>query len=173
MLSTILIIFFFLLACVLLLWQVSNIIAVYYGSLFVKADKENVKKILQRFSKRDLIFYDLGCGNGDILLLANDFEMRAIGYEVAPFYYIQSKLRTFFKKNISVKYANILKTDLSQADIIYCYLLPPLLEKLSIKFKKEIKKNAVVISAGFPINNLKIVRKLEINSRKFFVYKNI
>lgn len=172
MFSTILILFLFLIACVLLLWQVSNIIAVYYGSLFVKADKENVKKVLQKFAKKDLIFYELGCGNGDILLLANDFEMKAVGFEIAPFYYIQSKLRTLFRKNIIVKYSNILKVDLSRADIIYCYLLPPLLEKLSIKFQKELKNNTIIISTGFPIDNLKLVRKLEINSRKFFVYKN-
>lgn len=173
MFSTVLILFIFLVACVLLLWQLSNIVAVYYGSLFVKADKENVKKVLQEFAKKDLIFYDLGCGNGDILLLADDLKMKAVGYEIAPFYYMLSKIRTSLRKNISVKYSNILKVDLSKADIIYCYLLPPLLKKLVPKFQKELKKNAVVISTGFPIDNLKLVRKLEINSRKFFVYENI
>lgn len=173
MFSNILIGLLFLLACILLLWQISNIIAVYSGSLFVKADKENVKKVLQDFAKKDLIFYELGCGNGDILLLANDLKMKAVGFEIAPFYYILSKLRTSLRKNIKVKYSNILKVDLSHADIIYCYLLPPLLKKLSIKFKKELKNNTIIISTGFPIDNLKLVREYKINSRKFFVYKII
>ena len=173
MLINILIGFLFLLACILLLWQISNIIAVYYGSLFIKADKNNVKKVLQKFAKKDLIFYELGCGNGDILILASNLKMNVTGFEIAPFYYIQSKLRTLFRKKILVKYSNILNIDLNNADIIYCYLLPPLLKKLSIKFQKEIKKNAVVISAGFPIDNLHLVRNYKINSRNFFVYKVI
>lgn len=173
MLSNILIGFVFLLACILLLWQISNLVAIYYGCLFVKADKENVQKVLQKFAKKDLIFYELGCGNGNILLLADDLKMQATGFEIAPFYYIQSKLRTLFRKNILVKYSNILKVDLNHADIIYCYLLPPLLIKLSIKLRKELKRNAVVISTGFPIDNLKLICEYKINTRKFFVYKNI
>ena len=173
MFSNILIGFLFLLACILLLWQISNITAVYYGCLFVKADKNNVQTLLQKFAKKDLIFYDLGCGNGDILLLANNLKMQATGFEIAPFYYLQSKLRTIFKKDIKVKYSNILKVDLNRADIIYCYLLPQLLKKLSIKFQKELKNNTIIISASFPIDNLKLVREYKINSRKYFVYKNI
>lgn len=171
MLSIILVILFLLITCILFFWQISNLLAIYYGSLFVKTKRENIKKILQDLAKKDLVFYDLGCGNGDILLLADDFKMKAVGFEIAPFYYTLSKLRTLFRKNITVKYLNILKADISGADIIYCYLLPPLLKKLSLKFRSDIKKNAIVISAGFPIDNLKLFQEYEIGSRKFFVYK--
>lgn len=173
MLINILIVFLFLIALVLLLWQISNLIAICSGCLYVKADKENVRQVLTDFAKKDSIFYDLGSGNGEILILANDFQMKVTGFEIAPFYYIVSRLRTIFKKDIRVKYGNILKADLSSADIIYCYLLPALLQKLSIKFLHELKKDAVIISVGFPMNNLKLIREYDIKTRKFFVYKKI
>lgn len=171
MLINILIVFLFLIASVLLFWQISNLVAICSGCLYVKANKANVRTVLNDFAKKDLIFYDLGSGNGDVLMLADEFKMKTFGFEIAPFYYFESRWRTIFKKDIQVKYGNILKADISSADIIYCYLLPPLLQKLSSKFSLELKKNAVLISAGFPIENLKLIREYDIKSRKFFVYK--
>jgi len=70
-----------------------------------------------------------------------------------------------------VKYANINNVDLSKADVVYCYLLPEMLSKLALKFKKELKKDCRLISIGFPIKALKNGTEQHINNRKAFIYK--
>jgi ribosomal protein L11 methylase PrmA len=164
---------------------------VIFGSPYVMANKIVIRRALKLAGlEKGENFYDLGCGNGDVLIEAAKMGAKANGLEISPFYYLYAKIRTTFWKQqipkicsstkrgllprkieIIVEYANIYKVDLSEADVIYCYLMPEMLSKLAPKFKKELKKGSRLISVGFPIKALKNGTEHHINGRKIFIYK--
>jgi SAM-dependent methyltransferase len=150
----IIIILISIIALIILLWQISNFISVFFGCPYVKTKKDTVRKVLKLAAiKKGDIFYDLGSGNGDVLIEASKLGAKCIGYEISPYYYIVSKLRTMRFKNIDVRFQNINDIDLQKADIVYVYLIPKFLKKLSPKFQRELKPGAKIISIGFPIKN--------------------
>jgi len=137
----------------------------------VRTNRDVIQRALKLAGvKKDDLLYDLGCGNGDVLIEASKLGAECVGYEISPYYYILSKLRTWRFKNIKVKYQNINDVILSEADIVYVYLLPEFLEKLTPKFKKELKPSARLISIGFPIKDLESSQKIIFKNRVIFIY---
>ena len=180
----------------MLFWQVSNFVSVFYGCPYVKMNRNVIRYALKQIDvKKNDIFYDLGCGNGDVLIEASKFGIKTTGFEISPYYYLLAKLHIFILlhfynlkilsklcyckrsplgmrgySNIAIRYKNIFDVDLGSADIIYCYLLPKLLVKLSPKFVRELKSTARVISIGFPIPKLKLIKKVHYRNHQIFIY---
>lgn len=96
---------------------------------------------------------DLGSGNGKVLRMAKKhFEtIECLGYELAPWPYILSKLH----KTKTIR-KSIFDADLNDVDVIYVYLLPKLLKKLSNKFAELKARNPSVkiVSPVFKIDGL-------------------
>lgn len=187
MLINLILILLILLALFVVTWQTSNLVSVFFGCPYVSAGKEVIAKALQlaKIKKGD-IFYDLGCGKGEVLVLAAGLGAKATGFEISPYYYLWSKSRAFFRRiwlksvnkirssgksgQILVRFKNIKSVDFSRADIVYCYLLPEFLEKLSPKLRSELKKGARVISISFQITGLKLVRKAKVKDKTIYIY---
>lgn len=157
---------------VILLWQVSNIVSIIFGSPYVRADREVINFALKSARlKKGEIFYDLGSGNGEALIEAAKLGALATGFEISPFYYLWSRLRTLKYPNIQIKFKNINDVEFRRADVIYCYLLPKFLEKLSPKFKKELKIGTRLISVGFLIKNMGKHQRIKIDNHYIYMYK--
>lgn len=173
----------------LLLWQISNMVSVFYGSPYVMADKKVISEALRLAKlKKGETFYDLGCGRGDVLIEAAKIGAKAIGFEISPYYYLLAKLKTSIwriyypftrssKKmasnnifeRISIRHKNIYSINLAKADVVYVYLLPKMLEKLTPKFKRELRKGNRLISIGFPIKNIPGTKHI-IATRKIYIH---
>jgi SAM-dependent methyltransferase len=161
----------FFLALIILVWQLSNMISIFFGSLYVSANSRLVNEALKKADlKPGEVFYELGCGVGQILVEAEKYGVKAVGFEISPWYFFLAKLRTLGKKNIGVYFKDIRQVDFKGADAIYCYLLPKFLKTLSPKFKKELKKTARLISIGFDVPGLKLIYKNDLGPRKYFIY---
>lgn len=159
----------FLAAVFLLFWQISNIISIIFGSPYVIANKNIVAKTLQlAVIKPGQIFFDLGCGNGQTLIEAQKLGLKAVGFEISPIYFLWAKLRTLPYKNIEVRFQDIRKVNLSKADVVYVYLLPEFLNKLTPKFKKELRNKTKIISVGFKIPGFQN-RLIKINKRRVYI----
>lgn len=153
----------------LFIWQLSNFISIFHGSLYVKSDKDIIRFALNKagLEKSDR-FYELGSGNGDVLIEAHKLGANVFGFEISPYYYFISKLRTLFNPDIKIYFKNILSADIKKADVIYCYLLPNLLNKISPQL---LKSNArTVISLGFQIINLPNEKVYTFKNHKIFIY---
>jgi len=101
-------------------------------------------------------FYDLGCGDGRVCyyIAKNNPKAHVIGIELFFPMYLWSKIQNYFLKyqNIKIKFGNALKTDLSDADVIYVYGVKNTINtQLKKKFQKELKKGAKALSYIFSI----------------------
>ncbi len=100
--------------------------------------------------------YDLGCGDARFLLEAEKKTgSGGVGYENALLPYLLARLRKYLNKaKIEVKMANFFHADLSDADVIYCYLGPDVMTELNKKFQKECRKGTRIYSNSFSIKDL-------------------
>lgn len=114
---------------------------------------------------------DLGSGAGRLLFLANSFGASAVGYELNPFLVLWTKLIIFFKnkKDVKVFYKSIYDADIADVDVIFLFLYPPHMKKLTEKIFTEMKDDAVILSYVFEFPNHKPVAK----EQGIFVYKKM
>ncbi|UCG55100.1 MAG: class I SAM-dependent methyltransferase [Dehalococcoidia bacterium] len=119
------------------------------------------------------LVYDLGCGDGRILIMAAcQFGARAVGIEIDPLRYLWSQIRIRclgLQRKVSIKYGNFYKYNLSQADVIICYLLQDTNKKIAKKLNRELKPSARVVSNTFTFPTLSLLRKNK--EFEIFVYK--
>ena len=150
-----------LLAFLLLLSLFYFFIAGFFRSPFVPSNKKTITKMLEvaKIKKNERVV-DIGCGDGRIVFLSEQkYGAKAEGYEISIFVWCLAKINGFLKGAKSKIYRkNFFQADLSQADIVFCYLLPEVMQKLSPKFKKELKKNARIVSAAFSLPDWKITK---------------
>jgi len=135
------------------------------------------KKDLSRFIKVADIkpgqtFYDLGCGDGRLLQVAAQQGAKAVGFEISVLPYVLAKIRCFNNKNIKIKYKNFFKTDLSEADVIYFFLMPEHYEKIKKQFKKQCRPGTRVIAYVWPFKDWEpeIIDKVK-KQPALYVYK--
>lgn len=167
------IIIIFLILAVTLFWGISNLISVFGGIIYVGTRAGIIKEALKFAGlKKGDKFYELGSGLGNGLIIASrEFGAQATGIEISPFHYLISKARTMGDKNIKIILANYKKIDLSKADVIYCYLLPKLMDELLSKFSRELKPGSRVISYAFPIAEKTSFKIKSVDHTKIYLYK--
>lgn len=110
-----------------------------------------------KLEKGDVVL-DLGAGDGRILgrALKKQSGIRAIGYEGAYGVWLLARLRNRFSKyKPDIRMENFMEADFSKADVIFTYLSIGMMQKLKVKFDKELKKGARVISHAFSIHSMK------------------
>jgi len=109
--------------------------------------------------------YDLGCGDGRILVIAaRRFGARAVGVELDPLRYLWCQgLVTVLglRKRVQVIQGDFFSQDLSQADVVACYLLQSTNDRLETKLKQELHAGARVVSHAFIFSSLREVSRDE------------
>ena len=138
----------------ILLWVV---IPALYGLPPVPTRRDRIRKALKLADLHpDEILYDLGAGDGRVLIIAaREFGARAVGIEIGPLQCALIWLRTFtgvLRNQIKVKWANFYKADLRAADVVYVYATSTEVQKLASHLKEQLKPGTklVSISADFP-----------------------
>jgi hypothetical protein len=98
--------------------------------------------------------FDLGSGDGRVVIEAAERGYKAVGYEINPFLvllsYIKAARRRPSQGSAEFHWSDIWKVDnLHQADIIFVYGLGPIMDALSEKIIQEAKPNVIVVSYVF------------------------
>lgn len=121
------------------------------GALFVSTSRARIRAFIKAVPmKAGQILVDLGCGDGRILRQAHKcYQVRAIGYEVNLMAYLKARILSLGFKNIEVRRRNFWSANLSDADVVVCYLYPDVMKKLSAKLKATLKPGAVIVSCNF------------------------
>jgi predicted RNA methylase len=123
--------------------------------------------------------YDLGSGWGTraIEISKQLPEAKIIGIENSPVPYFISELILLFlrRNNVDLIFANFMRTDLRDADLIVCYLFRGGMENLKPKLEAELKPGTTVISNTFAISGWKPMQILYANDlyrSPIYVYKS-
>lgn len=128
-----------------------------------RTNKKTAKAIcrLAKISDKDIV-YDLGCGDGTLIITASkEFNSTGVGIEIEPTRFLISKIRIAMNglsSKVKIKRKSFFDEDLSNATVIVVYLVPKTLQKLLLKFKKELKKSTRIVSYRYPLN-IKMKRK--------------
>jgi len=120
------------------------------------------------------LFVDLGAGDGRTLFIANQkFGARAIGYEI-DLELVEEVRQTIEKKKleqVQIFWEYLFDADLTEADLVYCFLSYPAMDRLKQKFR-ELKSSARVISLFYPIPDIKsiIMSKIDHGYYRIYIY---
>jgi endoglucanase len=127
--------------------------------IYVPTPQEVVEKMLQMAQvKKDDLLYDLGCGDGRIVVTAaKEYGCRAMGFDVDP-KRIEESLENVKKNNVgdlvTIEQKDIFTLDLSDANVITLYLLPSLNVKLIPQLEK-LKPGSRIVSHDFDMRGVK------------------
>ncbi len=122
---------------------------------FVPLGKEALEAVVEHLGLGERsVFFDLGCGDGRILLaVAKKYPgAEFIGVERSLLPFLLAKTRTFFwgrGRNIKVVRKNIFEIDPSSATHIFCYLFPEQTKKLLPRLQQNLRPGTKVIVCDF------------------------
>jgi precorrin-6B methylase 2 len=138
--------------------------------VYVPTPNDVVSKMLKlaKVKKGDVV-YDLGCGDGRIVVTAaRKFGCKGIGFDINS-KRIQESLANVKKykvgKLVKIQNKNIFKVDLSKASVITMYLLPELNLKLVPQLNK-MKPGSRVVTHEYSIEGYEPDQTIEFKSRE-------
>jgi cyclopropane fatty-acyl-phospholipid synthase-like methyltransferase len=100
------------------------------------------------------VVYDLGSGDGRIVIAAARRGARAVGIELDAKLVQDSRDRAFtagVAERVTFLWQDVLETDLAPASVVTLYLFPGLNDRLAPKFLAELRPGTRVISHRFPV----------------------
>jgi precorrin-6B methylase 2 len=139
--------------------------------IFVPTPQEVVEKMLElaKVTSKDVV-YDLGCGDGRIVLTAaRKYGCKAVGFDVDPERIKDCKAnyakeKEEVQKLVKFERKDIFKQDLSPASVITLYLLPDLNVKLVPQLKK-LKPGSRIVSHAFDMRGYKPDQKITVKTK--------
>jgi precorrin-6B methylase 2 len=154
MLVLILIFILFIIVILSALWM---IVPAFYGPPSVPTRMNRIRKALALANLQpDETFYDLGAGDGRVLLVAaGEFNANAVGIEIGPVQCMVIHLRALAQglgEKVQVRWGNYFKAGLKDADVVFIYATSKETRKLAAHLKQRMKPGSrlVSISADFP-----------------------
>jgi ubiquinone/menaquinone biosynthesis C-methylase UbiE len=121
---------------------------------FVPTKQEVVEEMLRVAGVKpgDMV-YDLGCGDGRIVITAaQKFGARGVGIDIDPErisdanWYAQ---RAGVEKQVAFKLGDLFEADISEASVVTLYLLPDMNLRLRPKLLRDLKPGTRIVSHDF------------------------
>ena len=143
------------------------------GAPWVPTRMKKVREMLTLTNiQSDEVLYDLGCGDGRFTVAAaRKYHAKAVGIEINFVFYLWCQILITIlglRKRVKIIYGDFFKLDLSNADVVICYLLQETNDKLEEKLIQELKPTARVVSNSFMFMRLNIIN--EDPDKKIYVY---
>jgi ribosomal protein L11 methylase PrmA len=119
--------------------------------------------------KKEDMVYDLGCGDGRMVILAaQKHGCRGMGFDIDP-ERVSTALANV-KKNgvgnlVKIVERDIFTVDLSEADVLLLYLLPELNKKLLPQFEK-LKPGSRLVTHDYDIEGIEPDKSIQVTSNE-------
>jgi SAM-dependent methyltransferase len=137
--------------------------------IYVPTPQEVVDQMLELAEvKQGDVLYDLGCGDGRIVVTAaKKYGVKAVGFDVDPKRIRESQENV--RKNgvedlVTIKQDDIFRQDLSQANVVTLYLLPSLNVRLMPQLAK-LKPGSRIVSHSFDMKGAKPTKVEHVKTR--------
>ena len=127
---------------------------------YVPSPPEVVERMLKLAGvKAGDIVYDLGCGDGRIVIMAaQKFGAKGVGVEMDDELFAkasQTAKDLHLENKVKFIHGDLLKVDLSEASVVTLYLLPTSNDKVRPNLEKYLKKGSRVVSHDFQVSDWK------------------
>jgi ribosomal protein L11 methylase PrmA len=123
--------------------------------------------------KKGDVVYDLGSGDGRIVITAAKNGARAVGFEIDGNLVKESReniKKAGVEKLAEIRQADILTVDLSPASVITMYLLPDVNLKLRPNILNQMKPGSRVVSHAFDMGDWKPDRTESVDGRTVYLW---
>lgn len=129
---------------------------------YVTSPQRAVDKMLEMANlKPGDTLYDLGCGDGRILIAAAEkYHVKAVGVEISDRLArtAEDNVKALGLENrVKVVHGDFMQVDLSPANVVTLYLMTTANESLRPNLEKYLKKDARVVSYDYPIPGWKAI----------------
>jgi hypothetical protein len=141
---------------------------------FVPTPQEVVDKMIELGGvKKGDTHYDLGSGDGRIVISAAKKGARAVGFEIDPDLVKESRenIKKAGVENLAeIRQQDILTVDLSPASVVTMYLLPDVNLKLRPNVLSQMKPGSRVVSHAFDMGDWKPDKTERVNGRTIYLW---
>ncbi len=128
---------------------------------------------LAKVTRSDVV-YDLGCGDGRIVIeAARRYGAHAVGIDIDPERIAEAKAnarKAGVDKLVDFRLADLFEADLRGATVVTLYLLPSLNLKLMPKLRSELPKGARIVSHDFEMGDWKPERSLDVGNASVYLW---
>ncbi len=163
----------YLAICGLLFYVVVIVGCMAVGAPFVPTNPGNCRRMVEFADIRPRMkVYDLGCGDGRLLLLAAEKGAEAVGVELDPavwFYAWVRARRSPHADRIRVRWGSLWWVSVRDADVVFVYLMPYWMGKLERMLRSQLKPGAVVVSNAFEFAGVKSFKRDD--ATRVFAYR--
>ncbi len=133
---------------------------------YVTAPEHAVDRMLEMARlKHGETLYDLGCGDGRILIAAVEkYKVKAVGVEISNRLAksaAENVKKQGLQKEIKVVHGDFMRTDLSPANVVTLYLATTANNTLRPNLERFLRPNTRVVSYDYPIPGWKPVETAE------------
>jgi SAM-dependent methyltransferase len=142
---------------------------------YVPTTPELVEQMLKlgQIKSTDTV-YDLGCGDGRIVIMAAEkFGARGVGVDLNP-ERIREATENAKKAGVASRVrfvnGNLFDVDIHNATVVTLYLLPDVNLKLRPKLLKDLKPGTRIVSHSFDMGDWKPDKEIEVNGSRLFLW---
>jgi SAM-dependent methyltransferase len=141
---------------------------------FVPTPQEVVDKMIELAGvKKGDVVYDLGSGDGRIVITAAKRGARAVGFDVDGDLVKESRdniRKAGVQELAEIRQQDILTVDLSGASVVTMYLLPDVNLKLRPNVLSQMKPGSRVVSHAFDMGDWKPDKTERVNGRTIYLW---
>ena len=141
---------------------------------FVPTPQEVVDKMIELAGvKKGDVVYDLGSGDGRIVITAAKKGARAVGFDVDGDLVKESReniRKAGVQELAEIKQQDILTVDLSGASVVTMYLLPDVNMKLRPNVLSQMKPGSRVVSHAFDMGDWKPEKTERVDGRTIYLW---
>ncbi|HEY6991395.1 MAG TPA: class I SAM-dependent methyltransferase [Bryobacteraceae bacterium] len=129
---------------------------------YVNSPEHAIDRMLQLAALKDGdTLYDLGCGDGRILIAAaSRYKIKGVGIEISEHLAktaAEKVKKAGLQNQVKIIHADFMKTDLSDANVVTLYLATTANDMLRPNLERYLKPSTRVVSYDYPIPGWKAI----------------
>ena len=151
------------------------ILAMIIGAPMVPSNPRVGERMIELLSlKKGQRLYDLGSGDGRLLIIAAKKGARAIGIEINPYALLWSWIKSILSgqmTKIQFIWGSYWRINIKNADAVAVYAMPYVMSRMTQKLQTELMPGTRVVSNSFQIPGLKLVKKEILGKDTIYLYR--
>jgi SAM-dependent methyltransferase len=142
---------------------------------FVPSAEEVVRAMLKMSQvKTSDIVYDLGCGDGGIVIAAaKEYGAHGVGIDINPDLIRASRTnaqKASVEALVRFEINDVFEADIHNASVVFLYLLPEINLRLRPKLLRDLKRGTRIVSHDFDMGSWKPEKEERVGSSRIYLW---